>query len=157
MPFPALDRPSPHWSAEPPHERLGVLFHHSVKSFADTIAFMTSPGSRVSYHVLIAGDGTRCTLVTDEKIAWHAGVSTFQGRHGCNAFMLGLAFAGDTYAGPLTDAQLASAREWLEPRWRHHGWSAAWMSDHRQVSPGRKDDLNPLEWRRVQAMLATLA
>ncbi len=157
MPFPAFERPSPHWSAEPPHERRGVLFHHSVKSFADTITLMTHPDSRVSYHVLIDADGTRCTLVDDERVAWHAGVSTFQGRDDCNAFLLGLAFAGDTYAVPLTDAQLASAREWLEPRWQRYGWTAAWMTDHRQVSPGRKDDLNPSEWMRVQAMLAGLA
>jgi len=157
MPFPAFDRFSPHWSSEPPHERRGVLFHHSVKSFVDTVAFMTHPDNRVSYHVLIDADGTRCTLVPDEKVAWHAGISTFQGRSGCNAFLLGLAFAGDTYLAPLTEAQLASAREWLEARWRRYQWTTAWMTDHRQAAPGRKDDLNPVEWLRVQTMLATFA
>jgi AmpD protein len=65
--------------------------------------------------------------------------------------MLGLAFAGDTYAAPLSEAQLASALEWLAPRWEPLGWNLDWLTDHRQVAPGRKSDLNPVEWARVVA------
>ncbi len=156
MAFPEIERPSPNFTASPAHEKRGVLFHHSVKTFEETIALMLRPESEVSYHALIAPDGTRCTLVRDENIAWHAGASVFRGRTRCNDFLLGLAFAGDTYAAPLTDAQLASAREWLCARWSRHGWSRDWMADHRQVSPGRKNDLNPTEWTRVAAMIAAL-
>jgi AmpD protein len=153
MSFPEFEKPSPNFSSSPVHERLGVVFHHSVRPFEDTIARMLDPASEVSYHALIAIDGTRCTLVRDEAVAWHAGASVFQGRTRCNDFLLGLAFAGDTYAMPLTSAQLDSAREWLTPRWERFGWTAEWMTDHRQISPGRKDDLNPMEWSRVAAMV----
>ena len=68
--------------------------------------------------------------------------------------MLGVSFAGNTYQAPLTDAQIASALEWLEPRWRARGWTLEWMTDHRQVAPGRKDDLNPVEWERLRAAIA---
>jgi AmpD protein len=156
MRFPEIERLSPNFAATPVHERRGVLFHHSVKSFDDTIAFMLSAASEVSYHVLIAPDGRRCTLVREEHIAWHAGASVFHGRNRCNDFLLGLAFAGDTYATPLTQEQLDSAREWLATRWQRLGWTAEWMTDHRQVTPGRKDDLNPAEWTRVRAMVETL-
>jgi AmpD protein len=115
---------------------------------------MVRPESRVSYHCLIAPDGERCRLVPDERIAWHAGVSQFQGREHCNLFMLGLAFAGDTYREPITPAQLESALEWLEARWAARGWTIGAMTDHRQVAPGRKDDLNPAEWERLRAALA---
>ncbi|MBC8012151.1 MAG: N-acetylmuramoyl-L-alanine amidase [Burkholderiales bacterium] len=154
MPFPEIDAPSPNFAAEPPHERLGVCFHHTVLSFADTLAHMARPESRVSYHVVIAADGTRARLVADEKIAWHAGVSSFQGRDHGNAFLLGVSFAGDTHAARLTDAQIASALEWLAPRWTPLGWSLAWMTDHRQIAPGRKDDLAPGEWTRLRAAIA---
>ena len=157
MAFPEIERLSPAFTGAPAHERLGVLFHHSVEPFEDTIALMLRPESAVSYHALIASDGTRCTLVRDESIAWHAGASVFQGRSRCNDFLLGLAFAGDTYAAPLTEAQLASAREWLAQRWTRYHWSPEWITDHRQVSPGRKDDLNPVEWARVASMARTLA
>lgn len=136
------------------NERLGVVFHHSVLSFAETIEFMSKPENVVSYHCVIDGNGTRCRLALDDAIAHHAGVSTFRGREGCNRFMLGCAFAGDTNKDPLTADQLASMLDWLTPRWNRYQWSLDWMTDHRQVAPGRKDDLKPEEWERVQAAIA---
>jgi AmpD protein len=153
MPFNELPRPSPNFTATPAHERLGVCFHHSVMPFEETLAHMLRPESQVSYHMLIAPDGTRARLVDDKHIAWHAGASVFQGRTHCNDFLLGVSFAGDTHVAPLTDAQLASALDWLSPRWAVHGWTSAWMTDHRQITPGRKDDLNPLEWTRLIAAI----
>lgn len=149
MTFPEHSHPSPNFSASPAHERLGVCFHHSVLDFHATIAHMLRPESQVSYHVLIAPDGTRARLVADEHVAWHAGVSSFHGRERCNDFLLGVSFAGDTRTAPLTDAQLASALDWLAPRWARHRWTPACMTDHRQIAPGRKDDLAPAEWARL--------
>jgi N-acetyl-anhydromuramoyl-L-alanine amidase len=152
MAFPEYERLSPNRSGAV-HERRGVVLHHSQKGFQDTIDYMLDPASRVSYHCLIDADGTRCTLVPDSQIAWHAGVSTFAGRANCNDFMLGLAFAGDSYSHPLTPAQLASAVEWLADRWVLFAWRPEWITDHRQVAPGRKADLNPVEWLRVAAAI----
>lgn len=154
MPFPEISHPSPNFAAAPAHERLGVCFHHSVLDFDAALSRLTDPASEVSYHCLIAPDGTRATLVADEHIAWHAGASTFLGRTRCNDFLLGLAFAGDTRAAPLTAAQLASALEWLAPRWAARGWTVERMTDHRQIAPGRKDDLAPAEWARLRAAIA---
>ncbi|HVW20094.1 MAG TPA: N-acetylmuramoyl-L-alanine amidase [Opitutaceae bacterium] len=154
MPYPEHQRLSPNRDTAPPHEGRGVVFHHSVLGFEETIAHMARPESRVSYHCLIAPDGGRCRLVADEHVAWHAGVSRFRGRENCNLFLLGLAFAGDTYREPLTPAQLGSALEWLEARWAARGWTLADMTDHRQVAPERKDDLNPAEWERLRSAIA---
>lgn len=153
MPFLELDRPSPNFAASPAHECLGVCFHHSVMTFEETVAHMLQPESQVSYHVLIAPDGTRARLVSDEHIAWHAGASSFRGRPRCNDFLLGVSFAGDTRSSPLTAAQLDSALDWLRPRWWLHRWTSAWMTDHRQIAPGRKDDLSPAEWTRLLAAI----
>lgn len=151
MPYPNFFAASPNFANAPAHEHLGVVVHHSVLSFRGTIARMLDPASKVSYHVIIDDDGSRCTLVRDEGVAWHAGVSTFLGRPHTNEFLLGLAFAGDTYRTPLTEAQLDSALEWLAPRWEKYHWSLDRLTDHRQISPGRKDDLNPVEWARFFA------
>lgn len=153
MTFPEITRSSPHFGTSPRHECAGVLFHHSVMSFDETLALMCGDDREVSYHCLIAPDGTRCTLVADQHIAWHAGASTFLGRSRCNDFLLGLAFAGDTYAHPLTHAQVESALEWLASRWDVHRWKIDRMTDHRQVAPGRKDDLNPTEWARLHSAI----
>ncbi|HEY4990052.1 MAG TPA: N-acetylmuramoyl-L-alanine amidase [Opitutaceae bacterium] len=148
MPFREFERLSPNRNASP-HERLGVVCHHSQRGFAETIEKMLNPESLVSYHCLVDVDGTRCTLVPDTEIAWHAGASRFLGRDRCNDFMLGFAFAGDTYEAPLSPEQIASALEWLGARWRPLGWDADRITDHRQVAPGRKQDLNPVEWKRL--------
>jgi AmpD protein len=84
-------------------------------------------------------------------VAWHAGVSRFLGRDNCNDFLLGVAFAGDTYAAPLSESQVESALEWLSSRWTALGWGPGRITDHRQAAPGRKDDLNPVEWDRLSA------
>lgn len=119
----------------------------------ETIAHMLRAESQVSYHVLIASDGRRARLVADEHIAWHAGASTFLGRSRCNDFLLGVAFAGDTYAEPLSDAQIASVLDWLAARWEACGWTSAVMTDHRQIAPVRKNDLAPGEWQRLLAAI----
>lgn len=154
MAFGAFERLSPN-RGPGAHERLGVLFHHSELGFGETLARMLDPSSRVSYHCLIDRDGTRCTLVPDAEVAWHAGASRFMGRERCNDFLLGVAFAGDTYREPLTPQQVASALEWLAQRWGPLRWDACRVTDHRQVSPGRKRDLNPAEWERLLAAIAS--
>ncbi len=151
--YPEIERLSPNRAVAPAHERMGVAFHHSELDFEATIARMLQPESRVSYHCLIDRDGRRCRLVPDQEIAWHAGVSQFLGRRNANDFLLGVAFAGDTYREPLTADQIASALEWLASRWTLYGWSLDRMTDHRQIAPGRKRDLNPVEWARLQAAI----
>lgn len=154
MPFREIPSPSPNFDSTRRHERRGVCFHHSAETFTATLAILSDPARKVSYHCLIDLDGTRARVVADEHLAWHAGVSRFRGRERCNEFLLGCAFAGNTWLAPLTEPQLASALEWLEPRWRRHAWTLEAITDHRQIAPGRKDDLNPTEWARLHAAIA---
>ncbi len=153
MPYEEFQRLSPNRDVDPPNEQLGVVYHHSELGFDETIALMLKPASRVSYHCLIGANGIRCRLVPDPQVAWHAGASAFRGRSRCNDFMLGVAFAGSTDRAPLSRDQIASALDWLRPRWSARGWGIGCITDHRQVSPGRKSDLNPAEWERLRAAI----
>ena len=153
MPYPETERLSPNRDLAPANRQEGVVFHHSDLVYDESIALILRPESRVSYHCLIAADGSRCTLVPDGQIAWHAGASNFLGRRRCNDFMLGVSFAGNTYRAPLTSHQLASALEWLARRWQARSWNLDRMADHRQVAPDRKDDLNPVEWERLRSAI----
>jgi AmpD protein len=155
VPYEEFERLSPNRDVEPPHEQLGVLYHHSELGFDETVALMLMPASKVSYHCLIGANGIRCRLVPDSQVAWHAGASQFRGRSRCNDFMLGVAFAGNTYRAPLTRDQIASALEWLRFRWKAREWKIEWIADHRQVSPGRKNDLNPHEWERLRVAVCS--
>jgi len=132
----------------------GVVFHHSCgASLAGDISWIKQSRSRVSYHLIIDQDGSRHQFVPFNRRAWHAGKSAFKGRSGCNGFMLGVAFSGDTYDRALTDDEIASAVDLVAENRDIHGWTLDWMTDHRSVSPGRKNDLNPREWQRLRNAL----
>jgi N-acetyl-anhydromuramyl-L-alanine amidase AmpD len=143
LPFPHHFKPSPNRDPMEVHERLGVCFHRTTASIQDTVANVMSPASKVSYHCLIDRDGTRRTFVRDEHVAWHLDDASFHGRKDCNNFLLGCAFAGEA---PFTSEQIDSALEWLDERWSGNGWSADWITDHRQIAPHHPDELKPAEW-----------
>lgn len=122
----------------------GVVLHHSYGSYKGGVAWILNDASNVSYHVLINTDGERTVFAKDTQRAWHAGSSSFNGRSGCNGFMLGLAFTGDTNDRELTQAEINSAVEYLLPRFERWGWpkDLSTITTHREVSPGRKNDVD---------------
>lgn len=148
------------------NQKLGLVLHHTSGYFAGDLDWCMKTkaqgGGGVSYHVIIHPNGSRAILCDDDKAAYHAGDSNWHGRRWCNGFMLGLGFSGadgkigDTYQFPLTIPQIASAIEWILPRYKAYGWrlSKRDVTDHRQVSPGRKNDLNPTEFNRFMVRLA---
>lgn len=132
---------------------LGVVFHHSAGSFAGSLSWIKQSRSKVSYNVIVEEDGTRHQVVPLDRRAWHAGPSSFRGRSGCNNFMVGFSFSGSTYDRALTNAEISSAVEFVKKNRKRFGWTHDWMTDHRTVSPGRKNDLNPAEWNRLRNAL----
>jgi N-acetyl-anhydromuramoyl-L-alanine amidase len=123
----------------------GVVLHHSYGSYVGGVEWILNDASDVSYHVLIDKDGSRTVFARDIQRAWHAGISSFNGRRGsCNGFMLGLAFTGDTTSRELTKAEIDSAVEFLLPRFKHWGWpkDLSTITTHREVSPDRKVDVD---------------
>jgi len=139
---------------------LGVVFHHTCGTWEGDRAWILNAsnpakGIYASYHAVIRDTGERRKFADDTSRCWHAGRSSWRGKNSCNDFMLGVAFSGDTYPGrrfgrSLTDAEIASALDWLAPRITRWGITMDWITDHRQVSPGRKDDINPVEWERLR-------
>ena len=51
----------------------------------------------VSSHFLIRRDGSLIQFVSADKRAWHAGVSDYRGRTGCNDFSIGVEIEGTDY------------------------------------------------------------
>lgn len=94
---------------------------------------------RVSAHLLIRRDGEVVQFVPLHLRAWHAGVSAFQGRSGCNDFSIGIELEGtDTMA--YEDRQyrsLAALIKVLGRRWPLLGTNIVGHSD---IAPGRKTD-----------------
>jgi N-acetylmuramoyl-L-alanine amidase len=112
------------------------------------------PASRVSYHAIIGKDGRRTVLADPDERTWHAGKSEWRGRRDLNSWSIGAAFEGDTNKRELGEDELASMAEYLVPLMRRYGLTVADVTDHRTVSPGRKDDLKASELARFKAYLS---
>jgi N-acetyl-anhydromuramyl-L-alanine amidase AmpD len=131
-----------------------IVLHHTSGSYAGSVAWCMNPASRVSYHCIVAKDGRRSTLADPDERTWHAGRSEWRGKRDLNSWSIGAAFEGDTYKRPLSEDEMASMAEYLVPIMREYNLALGDVTDHRNVSPGRKNDLNPVELARFKAYLA---
>ncbi|MCD8476475.1 MAG: 1,6-anhydro-N-acetylmuramyl-L-alanine amidase AmpD, partial [Shewanella fodinae] len=96
--------PSPHYNARPQRE-VSLLVIHNISLPAGCFglpyieqlflgkldcdadaSFADLQGLAVSAHFLIRRDGELVQFVSCDDRAWHAGVSSFEGRTGCNDF-----------------------------------------------------------------------
>ncbi|MCY0388908.1 1,6-anhydro-N-acetylmuramyl-L-alanine amidase AmpD [Robbsia sp. Bb-Pol-6] len=118
--------------------------------FTNTLDFDAHPfyrtirGLRVSSHFLITRDGDLLQFVSTLERAWHAGVSAFAGREGCNDFSIGIELEGsdDLAFTALQYATLASLTMSLRAR---HPIDA--IVGHADIAPGRKTDPGPyFDW-----------
>uniref|UniRef100_UPI00333F6186 1,6-anhydro-N-acetylmuramyl-L-alanine amidase AmpD n=1 Tax=Castellaniella defragrans TaxID=75697 RepID=UPI00333F6186 len=160
-----LRRPSPNHDRRPGGENPSLLVIHNISLppgefqgdaiidfFQNRLDISAHPwfenirDLRVSAHFLIRREGTIVQFVPTVLRAWHAGVSTFQGRERCNDFSVGIELEG-TDTLPYTDAQyerlmmLTAAIRGRHPI-RH-------ASGHADIAPGRKTDPGPaFDWAR---------
>jgi N-acetylmuramoyl-L-alanine amidase len=133
-----------------------VVLHHTAGSYAGSVSWCMDPSSRVSYHAIVGKDGKRTVLADPDERTWHAGVSSWQGKRDLNSWAIGAAFEGDTNQRELGEAEMASMAEYLLPLIKKYGLTLNDVTDHRTVSPGRKDDLKASELARFKGYLSKL-
>ena len=131
-----------------------IVLHHTAGSYAGSVAWCMDPISKVSYHAIVAKDGRRTVLADGDERTWHAGVSSWRGKRDLNSWSVGAAFEGDTNQRELGEAEMASMAEYLIPLMKRYGLTLDDVTDHRTVSPGRKDDLASGELARFKDYLA---
>ena len=109
---------------------------------------------RVSAHFLIERDGKITQFVSCLDRAWHAGVSSFEGREACNDFSLGIELEG-TDDLPFSDAQyqaLIGLTRQLQAAFP--AITLQRICGHSDVAPGRKTDPGPaFDWTRFRGAL----
>jgi N-acetyl-anhydromuramyl-L-alanine amidase AmpD len=137
---------SPNANERPAHTPISciVLHHtHRAESALATAHFFAEPASQVSAHYVVDRDGSLVRCVPDDRRAWHAGVSRFQGVANVNDFSIGIEIAnrGDN-AEPYPEAQMRTVIRlvtWLAHR---YGIPPERVTRHRDVAlpPGRKVD-----------------
>ena len=117
--------------------------------------FADLDGLRVSSHVLIRRAGDLRQYVGFNRRAWHAGVSSWQGRARCNDYSIGIELEGDVET-PFTAEQyrtlLAVTRLIMA---RYPALTVDRIVGHSDIAPGRKTDPGPwFDWARLRSGLA---
>lgn len=163
--------PSPNYDARPLNSGIALLVIHNISLppgqfggpfiadlFCNRLDYDADPyfahlrPLRVSAHFLIRRDGSVVQFVSTKNRAWHAGISSFDERQGCNDFSIGIelegsdfkSFAASQYSAlaALTDA-LVSCHDLVAVR------------GHSHIAPGRKTDPGPFfDWLQYQQGLA---
>ncbi len=106
---------------------------------------------RVSAHFLIERTGHIKQYVSCNERAWHAGLSSFQGRENCNDFSIGIELEG-TDDTPFTDAQYSSLNRLTSLLMREYPQiTPERICGHSDIAPGRKTDPGPcFDWQRLK-------
>lgn len=121
----------------------GVLDVQEHESFADL------RGVRVSAHLFIDRQGGVSQCVAFDQQAWHAGVSAWCNRSGCNAFSIGIEVEGSVTRA-YTDAQYTSLDRSLWALRNRYPAIGHNVVGHADIAPGRKTDPGPhFDWSRL--------
>lgn len=147
-----IPKPSPNHSPRPAGVKPDLLIIHGTagKSDAGDIAWCRDPVSKVSYHYIVGRDGKVYQLVADDRKAWHAGLSDWQGRGNCNDYSIGIGLSNRGDGEKYTDAQYTALRSLVGQLRTKHGIPWERVVGHYHVSPGRKTDpWYSFEWMRM--------
>ena len=139
----------------------GVILHHTAEPTVErSLGVLTSTTKKVGTHVVIDTDGTRYVMASPEKVTFHAGLSILNGKEGCNSFTIGIEFQGNTLEAPLTEDQIKSAVEYLEPIIEKYDIPLSMIVTHEMVRQAYKKkypkkrcsgkvDITQAEYKRV--------
>lgn len=165
----AVRQPSPNFGPRPAGAVLDLLVLHSIslppgvfggghiaELFTNALDWSAHPdfeglrGLQVSAHFVVLRDGRTQQFVSTDRRAWHAGVSSWQGRPNCNDYSVGIELEG-LEGGHFEPAQYAALLPLLQALARRHPLQA--ITGHEHVAPGRKHDPGPgFDWQALQAM-----
>jgi AmpD protein len=163
--------PSPNCDDRPPGVEADLIILHGISlppgeyggPWIDRLFTNDLPGDahpyfaevaalRVSAHVLVRRDGEAVQYVPLQRRAWHAGVSSWQGRERCNDYSIGIELEGIDTA-PYEAAQYATLAGLIVGLCRAYPrLSIERVVGHSDVAPGRKSDPGmAFDWPRLRA------
>lgn len=109
--------------------------------------FKDIAGIRVSSHLLIRRDGELVQYVPLHKRAWHAGLSSYQGREKCNDFSIGIELEGADDVEYETAQYRVLAKVARLLLQAYPNMNRERITGHSDIAPGRKTDPGPaFDW-----------
>lgn len=170
---PVLYQPSPHHDERPAGVPIDMVVVHGIslppgEFGSDAIpaffcgklevdshpAFADIATLRVSAHLLIRRTGEIVQFVPFSQRAWHAGVSSFQGKARCNDFSIGIELEGtdEIPYEPIQYQQLKMIIMLLMQA--YPGITRDRIVGHVDIAPGRKTDPGPIfDWNYLKGIL----
>ena len=87
-----INAPSPNYNDRPPGTEIDILVIHytGMVELAEALERLCDPANEVSAHYVIDQNGQIFQLISEEKRAWHAGVSSWRGRANINDRSIGI-------------------------------------------------------------------
>ena len=164
---------SPNYNERPSEEEISLLVIHNIslppgrygggyieQFFQNQLPVAVDPffeeikELQVSSHLLIERTGRIVQFVPFSKRAWHAGISEYQGRDGCNDFSLGIELEG-TDDEPYTDIQYKQLAEvTLAIQKRYPAITLDRIVGHCDIAPIRKTDPGPaFDWQKYRSLV----
>lgn len=134
----------------------GIILHHTAGSYEGSVSWCLDSKSNVSYHAIVDLNGDKTVLAKDTQRAWHAGKSSFKGKADCNSFMLGIAVSGDTNKRELTEEEIESMTCWCINKMLIWDFGIEDITTHREVSPGRKNDVDKRAEEKIKQRILEL-
>lgn len=109
---------------------------------------------QVSSHLFIRRTGELVQFVSLNQRAWHAGVSSFEGRERCNDFSIGIELEGSDFEA-FEETQYQALSEVTEALVRAYpGITLDRIIGHSDIAPDRKTDPGPFfDWQRYKQSL----
>ncbi|WP_220812625.1 N-acetylmuramoyl-L-alanine amidase [Pseudomonas paralcaligenes] len=134
-----------------------IVLHYTSTDLLRSLALLTR--GEVSAHYLIDDGSARIyRLVDEDRRAWHAGDSEWQGRTWLNASTIGIELVNQGYyegpAGrywqPYGEAQIETLIALLKDLVKRHDLPVDSIIGHSDIAPQRKVDPGPLfPWKRL--------
>jgi N-acetylmuramoyl-L-alanine amidase len=140
-----IERPSPNSAPRADGAVVDTLvLHYTELPLQESLDILSDPTRehRVSAHYVLAEDGTAYRLVPEDRVAWHAGRSSWRGRETLNATSIGIEIVnlhGDRhdYPPPQIAALIELCRAILA---RHPAIGPLNVVGHSDIAPTRKVD-----------------
>ena len=154
------ETPSPNHNERLFKVDLLVLHYTGMETGQAALDRMRDPEAKVSAHYMVWEDGRVNRLVSEDRRAWHAGVSTWQGDDDLNSRSVGIEIVNGGHDFPLPggrlppypDAQIAAVIELSHGIVARHAIPQSRITGHSDIAPQRKIDPGEhFPWERLAA------
>lgn len=147
--------PSPNYNDRPIGVNVDILVLHytGMPKTIHALKRMCNPVAKVSAHYLIDANGQIFQLVSEEKRAWHAGISFWRGNKNINDRSIGIELANpghefgyQKFPKPQIESLIRLAADII----LRHAIPARNVVGHSDISPTRKKDPGEfLDWHEL--------